>query len=97
MTENVSRRSVPAKTRRVVDAVSGNRGGRVERCVEAASRFGSAGIDVLGEGGRPLKRARRLGLWSIHWIVSLAGGSMDVTTADLGGTRVIIHVPSAAA
>jgi PAS domain S-box-containing protein len=51
-------------------------------------------IDVLSEGERPLKHAQRLGIWSIHWMVSLAGGSMDVATADLGGTRVIIRVPS---
>jgi PAS domain S-box-containing protein len=51
-------------------------------------------IDVLSEGERPLKHAHRLGIWSIRWIVSLAGGSMEVARSDLGGTRVIVRVPS---
>jgi len=51
-------------------------------------------IEVLTEGETPLRHADRLGIWSIHWIVSLAGGSLTVAESDLGGTRLGIAVPT---
>jgi len=51
-------------------------------------------IEVLTEGESPLRHADRLGIWSIHWIVSLAGGSLSIGDSALGGTRIEIDVPT---
>lgn len=53
----------------------------------------AAELEVLREGEQPLKHGERLGLWSIHWITNLAGGSMNVEPADLGGTYLQIRIP----
>jgi PAS domain S-box-containing protein len=54
-------------------------------------------LEVLAEGETPLKHGNRLGIWSIHWIVTLAGGSIDIEDAGDGGTRVSIRIPTVAA
>lgn len=53
-------------------------------------------IEVLTEGEQPLKHANRLGIWSIYWIVNLAGGRMSIEASDFGGTVVTIAVPGGA-
>lgn len=53
-------------------------------------------VDVLSEGETQLKHADRLGLWSIYWIVARAGGSLEVTDADGGGSVIALSVPAGA-
>lgn len=52
-------------------------------------------VEVLQEGETALKHGNRLGIWTINWIVNLAGGTLAIETADLGGARVAMTVPEA--
>ncbi len=51
-------------------------------------------LEVLAEGETPLKHGNRLGIWSIHWIVTLAGGTVDIADAGDDGTRMTIRIPT---
>ena len=51
-------------------------------------------LEVLDEGESPLKHGNRLGIWSIHWIVTLAGGSMDIRESAWGGTCLTMRIPT---
>lgn len=53
-------------------------------------------VEVLSEGETPLKHANRLGLWSIYWIVVRAGGRLEVTEAEGGGSVLALSVPAGA-
>ena len=52
-------------------------------------------LEVLEKGESAVVHADRLGMWLIHWIVTRAGGSFDVSEAEPRGTVVEISVPKA--
>jgi PAS domain S-box-containing protein len=47
------------------------------------------------EGGSetPLEHSQGLGLWLTHWLVQIAGGSIDFGDNDPGGTVISVRVP----
>lgn len=54
-------------------------------------------VEVLAEGETPLKHADRLGIWSIYWTVVRAGGRMEITQLEDGGSVLTLLVPGAPA
>lgn len=51
-------------------------------------------IAVLEQGESPLTHGDRLGLWLIYWIVSRAGGSLEITNRDEGGSVLSMAIPA---
>ncbi|AFK21395.1 PAS domain-containing sensor histidine kinase (plasmid) [Haloferax mediterranei ATCC 33500] len=41
----------------------------------------------------PLKHGTGMGLWLVHWIVTKAGGSMQLDSTNLGGASVVLELP----
>lgn len=53
--------------------------------------------EVIEEGEEtPLYHGSGLGLWIVHWAVTLAGGDVHIDTASGGGTRIEMTFPIAA-
>ena len=52
-------------------------------------------VAVLASGGETaLEHGSGLGLWSVHWGVTLLGAEIAIETPESGGTRVAVQVPA---
>ena len=52
-------------------------------------------VAVLASGGETaLEHGSGLGLWSVHWGVTLLGAEIEIETPESGGTRVAVQFPA---